>query len=728
MEDVNRFFNVEAFYETLFDQSPLGIAIQAPDGIVIRANGAFCDMFGYGREEVLGVHLDDLVARDNKLSPEAGDVSVRVTGGEKIYLEAVRTRKDGSKIPVSIRGVPIRENGKILAVYAIYENISERRKVEKQMTREKALFERVLLDSPDGIAIFNSEGVVTRTNPAFEHLFGLDPGDALGHPLWEVVGRGAKEDDVRDNVDRLMEEKRVDHESVRFRKDGSEIHVSVRATAITVQSGSEEYLAIYREITERIRWEEDLATERVYFENLFMNSPLAIALVDGDGSIQRVNSAFEKLFGYASWECIGRNLDGLIAPGELTEDAERLTRKVAKGGTIQAERSRRRKDGSWVDVQINAVSFPVTGGQTVIYAIYQDITERKIFEEKFRYFGYHDSLTGLYNSAFFEEEMRRLDTPRQLPVSLVMADVDNLKLVNDAFGHIEGDRLILEAGRILQSCCRQEDIIARCGGDEFVMLLPGTSLLEARSICDRIREACGRRVTNSIIPPSIALGVAVKDEVTQDFIQVRKKADDDMYLDKLMRSERSRSAIYTRIVNFLESDRRRNAHIQRLRKLSRLFASCLSMKQDETEKLLLLAQFHDVGLMPVPAEVLYREGPLEPGEWEDVRKHPERGYHLARNLSPITPVAEDILCHHEHFDGSGYPRGLSGDDIPIASRIMNLLCAYEVMTGWRSYRPSFTHEEALGEVASGAGGQFDPRLSGLFINLLRGLERENRLV
>ncbi len=728
MEDVNRFFNVEAFYETLFDQSPLGIAIQAPDGIVIRANGAFCDMFGYGREEVLGVHLDDLVARDNKLSPEAGDVSVRVTGGEKIYLEAVRTRKDGSKIPVSIRGVPIRENGKILAVYAIYENISERRKVEKQMTREKALFERVLLDSPDGIAIFNSEGVVTRTNPAFEHLFGLDPGDALGHPLWDVVGRGAKEDDVRDNVDRLMEEKRVDHESVRFRKDGSEIHVSVRATAITVQRGSEEYLAIYREITERIRWEEDLATERVYFENLFMNSPLAIALVDGDGSIQRVNSAFEKLFGYASWECIGRNLDGLIAPGELTEDAERLTRKVAKGGTIQAERSRRRKDGSWVDVQINAVSFPVTGGQTVIYAIYQDITERKIFEEKFRYFGYHDSLTGLYNSAFFEEEMRRLDTPRQLPVSLVLADVDNLKLVNDAFGHIEGDRLILEAGRILQSCCRQEDIIARCGGDEFVMLLPGTSLLEARSICDRIREACGRRVTNSIIPPSIALGVAVKDEVTQDFIQVRKKADDDMYLDKLMRSERSRSAIYTRIVNFLESDRRRNAHIQRLRKLSRLFASYLSMKQDETEKLLLLAQFHDVGLMPVPAEVLYREGPLEPGEWEDVRKHPERGYHLARNLSPITPVAEDILCHHEHFDGSGYPRGLSGDDIPIASRIMNLLCAYEVMTGWRSYRPSFTHEEALGEVASGAGGQFDPRLSGLFINLLRGLERENRLV
>jgi diguanylate cyclase (GGDEF)-like protein/PAS domain S-box-containing protein len=727
MEDVNRSFNVEAFYGTLIDKSPLGIAIQAPDGKVIRANRTFCDLFGYAMEEVIGVHLDDLVARDEGLSSEAGSVSTRVTGGENAQLEAVRTRKDGSKIPVSIRGVPIWENGRILAVYALYEDISERWEAEKQISREKALFERVLLDSPDGIAIFNSQGVVTRTNPAFEQLFGLDPGEALGHPLWEVVGRGNKDDDVRDNIDRIMGEKRVDHECVRLKKDGSEVHVSVRATAITKQGGSEEYLAIYRDITERIKWEQDRATERVYFENLFMNSPLAIALLDGDGVIQRVNSSFEKLFGYASWECIGRNLDGFIAPGDLTEDAEKLTRKVAGGGTVKAERSRRRKDGSWVDVQINAVSFPVAGEQTVIYAIYQDVTERKVYEEKIRYFGYHDALTGLFNSAYFEEETRRLDTPRQLPVSLIMADVDNLKLVNDAFGHIEGDRLIVEAGKILQSCCRQEDIIARCGGDEFVMLLPRTSLLEARSICDRIRAACSRG-TRGMIPPSIALGVAVKNEVTQDFIQVRKKADDDMYLDKLMRSEHSRSAIYSRIVNFLEADPRRNNHISRLRKLSGLFASLLSMKQDETGNLLLLAQFHDIGLMPIPAEVLYREGALDPEEWEDLRKHPERGYHLARNLSPITPVAEDILCHHEHFDGSGYPRGLAGDGIPLLSRIMNMLCAYEVMTGWRSYKPTFSHEEALEEIASRAGGQFDPRLAGLFINMQRSLEREGKLI
>jgi PAS domain-containing protein len=113
-----------------------------------------------------------------------GDVTKRVVHGENIFIEAVRTRKDRSRIPLSIWGVPIREGGRTLAVYAIYEDISERKAAEKDLRRERALLERVLVDSPDGIVLFDEEGVVFRTTPAFEHLFGLDPGDALGHSLW----------------------------------------------------------------------------------------------------------------------------------------------------------------------------------------------------------------------------------------------------------------------------------------------------------------------------------------------------------------------------------------------------------------------------------------------------------------------------------------------------------------------------------------------------------------
>ena len=727
MKKENHIYQGKVFYETLFDQAPSGIVVQGLDGRVIQANGFFCRMFGYSHEEVIGSLLDDLVARDDKIAPVAAKIFERVLKGDFFVKEGIRTRKDGSLFPVSIKGVPIREEGNIVAVFAIYDDISDYKQTEEQLKRERAQFERIMLDSPDGIVIFDPDGRVLRTNAAFDSLFGFLPEEALGRSLCDVVGGADTHEEVRRNMEKLRNRKKVDHESVRKRKDGSEIYVSVRGAPISHHGESREFLAIYRDISERKLIEDTLATERNYFENLFENSPLAIALIECSGVIQRINTSFVELFGYAVEECVGEKLDDLIAPGKPFEDAASLTSKVAAGGHVRKERRRRRSDGTWIDVQILALAFTGTAGQTVIYAIYHDITERKNMEQQARYLGYHDSLTGLYNHAFLEEEIQRLDTPRQLPLSVVMADVDNLKLVNDSFGHDEGDRMILEASGILKRSCRQEDIVARIGGDEFVLLLPQTSFLEARSLCDRITQECSRG-SNCQIPPSIALGVAAKDDVTQDFINIRKKADDDMYLDKLLRSEKSRELIFRRISGFLESDSRRKAHIERLRKLAVLFGGFLSLRQSEIEELSLLAEFHDIGLMPVPTGIIEKNGPLDPDEWEKVRKHSERGYHIARNLSQVTSIADGILCHHEHYDGSGYPRGLSGDDIPLHSRIIHLLCAFEVMTGWRPYKPGFSLEEALGEIASLADSQFDPRLAGLFIRMYRSLEGDDKII
>lgn len=706
----------DALYETLFDQTPAGIAVQGKDGRVIRVNKTFCDMFGYSMDEVIGIQLDEIVAPDDDLKPEARKISEKVIGGENLFLETERIRRDGTRLPVSIKGAPITEEGRVVGVYVIYEDISDRKKAEDQLRGERAQFERIMLDLPDGIVIFGSDSRVLRTNPAFDTLFSLDAGEAAGHYLWDVVGGEDRSEEVRLNIEKLKENKWVDHESVRTRKNGTKVHVSVRGASISPNGEPSEFLAIYRDISGRKWAEETIATERAYFENLFTNCPVAVALVDSSGVIQRINTSFVELFGYGKQECAGRLLDDLIAPGETAEDAAALTREAAEGGRVKAERMRRKKDGTWINVQIIAVSFPGIAGQTVVHAIYQDITERKILEEHARYMGYHDSLTGLYNHAFIEEEIQRLDTPRQLPISVIMADMDNLKLVNDAFGHTEGDKLILEAGNILRSSCRQEDIVARCGGDEFLFLLPRTTLQDARTICGRIKKDCDRQ-NGSLVSLSLAVGAATKENVTHDFVQVLKKAENDMYRDKLLNSERSRGAIFRRLESFLESDQHRKAHIDRLAQLAELFGESLSMSRDEIAKLSALARFHDVGLMPVPVEVLYKEGPLDIEEMEMIRKHPERGYHIARNLPEIAPVAECILSHQETYDGKGYPRGLSREDIPLPARIIHLLCAYEVMTGWRSYAPVLSKEKALEEIASRAGSQFDPRLAGLFIRM-----------
>ncbi|NMD18089.1 MAG: PAS domain S-box protein, partial [Synergistaceae bacterium] len=407
MEGVNSTFNIDAFYETLIDQTPLGIAVQTPDGKVARANSAFCEMFGYDPGEVVGSQLDDLVAREEDLSADAGDLTELVLRGRSNLAERVRVRKDGSRFPVLIWGVPIIQGDRVLAVYAIYEDISERKVAERELARERSVLERIVVDSPDGMVLFDEEGTVFRSNPAFDRLFDLGQDEVLGHHLWEILGGGGKEEEIRGYIRQLRDRKRLDYDAVRFRKDGSEIHLSIRAVAITGDGPSGEYLAVYRDISSRVMVQQQLATERTYFENLFMNSPLAIALVGGDGIIQRVNDSFERLFGYYSYECVGADLDALIAPGELRGDAVGLTRGAADGTTIKAERTRRRKDGSWVEVQINAVCFPVGDGTTLIYAIYQDITERKMLDDKIRFFGCHDALTGLYNQSFFEEELRR---------------------------------------------------------------------------------------------------------------------------------------------------------------------------------------------------------------------------------------------------------------------------------------------------------------------------------
>lgn len=706
----------DALYETLFDQAPVGIVVQGRDGRIVRANQAFCDMFGYSRDEVIGFDLDEIVAGDADCRSEAREISGKVIGGESLSLETERIRRDGMRFPVSIKGVPVKEEEKVVGVYVIYEDISDRKETEDLLRRERTQFERIMLDSPDGIAIFDSSGRILRTNPAFENLFGLDAGEAVGRYLCDVAGGEDSAEEVCLNIERLKMGQDVDHESARKRKNGTKVHVSVRGASISPNGEPSEFLAIYRDVSDRKWAEEALATERGYFENLFVNCPEAVALVDSSGVIQRINRSFEELFGYRKQECTGKLLDELIAPGEMGEDAAELTRDAAEGGRVKVERTRRKKDGTWINVQIIAVSFTGIAGQTVVYAIYQDITERKLFEEHARYMGYHDGLTGLYNQAFIEEEIQRLDTPRQLPISVVMVDLDNLKLVNDAFGHLEGDKLILEAGNILRSCCRREDIVARCGGDEFLLLLPETPLQDARTICDRIRQGCECQ-SGSLISLILAIGVASKEDVTQDFMHVLKKADDDMYLDKLLRSEKSRAAIFRRLEIFLEFDHRRKAHIERLMGLACRFGEFLSMRKDEIANLELLARFHDVGLMPVPADILYRAEPLEIEEMEMIRKHPERGYHIAKNLPDITPVAECILSHQETFDGKGYPRGLSGEDIPLPARIIHLLCAYEVMTGWRSYAPVLSKEEALKEIASHAGSQFDPRLVGLFVKM-----------
>jgi len=304
--------------------------------------------------------------------------------------------------------------------------------------------------------------------------------------------------------------------------------------------------------------------------------------------------------------------------------------------------------------------------------------------------------------------MHRLDTGRQLPIGIIMTDLNGLKLVNDTYGHSMGDELLRCAAGILKESCRKEDIIARWGGDEFVVLLPQTSEEELETICRRISRKCRRGYVEDI-PISLALGASIKDGTEKGIAEVLREAEDNMYKQKLAESRSARSAVLSALLRTLEEKGfQTEAQTGRMKEVALRVGERMGLPDTELSRLSLLITLHDIGKINISEEILTRKGPLTAQEWEAVKKHPETGYRIARATEEFAHVAEDILAHHERWDGLGYPAGLEGEEIPLLARITAVVDAYNAMTSERSYRETRSREEAVEEMKRCAGTQFDP--------------------
>ncbi|WP_319371552.1 diguanylate cyclase domain-containing protein [uncultured Ilyobacter sp.] len=357
-------------------------------------------------------------------------------------------------------------------------------------------------------------------------------------------------------------------------------------------------------------------------------------------------------------------------------------------------------------------------GQEAYLVMFRDITERKQSEEKIRYLSFHDALTGLYNRAYFEEEMQRLDTKRQLPISIIMGDVNGLKLSNDAFGHYTGDELLKAAAECIKKSCRKEDIISRWGGDEFVILLPTVTEKNVQRVCERILDEC-EKYDKLPFKISISLGEATKVDESQDLRDVLKAAEDKMYKNKLMSGKSIRNSIITSLKTTLyENSFETEEHSGRMVQLCKDFGELLGLPKSKIEELVVLAALHDIGKVAISDEILSKPGKLTSEEMEQVKKHCEIGYRIAKSCPEISHVAEGILSHHERWDGNGYPHKLKGEKIPYESRIISIIDSYDVMISDRPYKNRMNQEDAIKELKRCAGAQFDAYLVDKFIFLL----------
>lgn len=472
------------------------------------------------------------------------------------------------------------------------------------------------------------------------------------------------------------------------------------------------------DITGRVQAEEALRLSEAKYREIVAMLQEGFYEADISGTITLANDAACRLLGYESGSLIGKGFRQIVKNPytalRIFNDVY-VTGQPRRGLILEVMHSGGKP--RFVDISVTPLK-DSKGRVTSFYGTARDITERKKHVERLEHLGWHDALTGLYNRARFEQELEGMDEV-SLPVTLIIADLDCLRLINDIMGHTHGDELLKACARVFQASVRTGDRVARIGGDEFAAILTRCNEDVAETVVRRIRRTLADHNNKN---PRFFLSLSIGTATSHGECSLRdtfKEADNRMLGDKLLRSIKQKNRLIEVLATTLaKRDHTTEPHAQRLAILCPKLGRRLGLSQEEQDDLALLARIHNLGKVAVPDNILFKQSPLSPEERAVMQQHPEKGYRIVSSSPDLVHVARFVLCHHERWDGRGYPLGLEGKEIPLECRILALADAYAAMTSDRPYRQAMSPEEALAAIREAAGSQFDPQLAEEFIAMM----------
>jgi len=460
----------------------------------------------------------------------------------------------------------------------ISRDITERKKAEEVLLKSQQEFVSLFNSSPEALIYLDEKGNIIDINPRFAELFGYNLNEVKGRNLDNgMIHPPEKMEEGKWMTEKSLKGKFY-YETIRKKKDGTLFPVSISVSRVMLDGKLQGAIGMYRDITER---KHDEQLHQVLY-NISKAANSAISLGQLYPLIhQELGSIIDTTNFYIA--LVDEKEDKIYFPYHVDEKdddfpirkfstANTLTAYVIKNGQPLLNDNNQYKEmiaqgilspmGTTTDKSI-WLGVPLKVEDRVIGAIVvqsytnpelyseKDIgllefvssqvataIERKRTEERIRYLSFHDALTDLYNRAYFEEELERYNFPRYYPLSIMMVDINGLKVINDTFGHHEGDKLLQHFASLLNSISRKGDVIARLGGDEFAILLPSTTSQEAHRICERTRKICEEDSIKPVyLRPSIALGDATQKGEYQNTEALLKEADKRMYQDKLFQAK-----------------------------------------------------------------------------------------------------------------------------------------------------------------------------------------------
>ena len=585
---------------------------------------------------------------------------------------------------------------------------------EELLKRFQAMFDA---NSAPMLIVDPETQLIVDANPAALSYFFRDPEkDSVQKHVTDICMLSAEE--IQTIYQHVLQGNRGGYQT-KFRDKNDETRVmEVFLTPIPFQNKTCLF-SILIDRTEGEEFREQLQKERDLLHITLSSIGDGVVTTDHQGRITYMNRVSEQITGWEEDEVQGKLFSEAFrlenkTTGQILDNPVDHVLNTGRPAGLADNTVMINRQGDLVPIADSAA--PIRDKEGTVYGVvmvFRDVSAEKEQEEEILYLSYHDALTGLYNRRYAEEEIQRLDTQGQLPLAVIMGDVNGLKITNDIFGHSAGDDLLKAVAGTIQDCCRPEDVVARWGGDEFLILLPRTELTDAQNLIGKIKETLAQKKSGEL-PLSLSLGCGVKASETEDIRQALSFAEERMYQTKVAES----TAHQKRIIRIMLSMRpETRGHSERLRRYCLRMGQALGFSQKELDNIAVFAELHDIGKVAIPREVLLKTSPLTPEDWEEIKHHSTIGYRIALSEPEFFPVAESILSHHEHWDGKGYPRGIGGTDIPRAARILAVADAYDSMTNNQIFRKAMDKAAALQELQRCAGTQFDPELVDLFVRL-----------
>lgn len=708
-----------AYHKLIFDDNHVAV-----DYVFLDANLAF--------EKMTGLPVDSIIGK--KITQVLPDIRGGAFDWIACYAEVVSsgTTKEFSQFDDNLQKwykVTAFSPEKDYFV-TVFQDISKEVENIKQLEKQKEdigelcrRFQSMFRDHSAIMCIIDSDTKqILEVNPAAADFFGFSIEETQSMWVYDVCLLPAEKLEMNHQ---MILNRQIKSFMAAYRKKNGDVHLmEVLSSPIHYNERTCLYSILF-DVTDRENFREELQRERDLLSITLSSIGEGVITTDRNGIVTSVNKSAQKITGWQEQDTVGGLFTDFfrLQREDTGEAMEAPITQLLNGGErsfLSNETVMISKQGVGIPIA-NSVS-PIIDKYGNIFGmvmVFRDVSKEKEHENQVLYLSYHDALTGLYNRRFVEEEIARLDTKRQLPLSVIIGDVNGLKITNDIFGHDAGDKLLRKISETIRECCRKEDIIARWGGDEILILLPGTPLEYTRLLENRIQESLAKK-SEGLLHLSISLGYAVKQKETDDIHQILRLAEERMYRQKLSDGKEYRetiidimlSLLYQRNSDMKERGERVKAHCMRMGKL-------LGLSEKALHELSSFAELQDIGQIGIREELL-KKPVLTMEEREELKQLPLIGYRIALNTPKFVPIAEYILSRYEHWDGSGYPRGAKGKDIPLPVRILAVADAYDTMTSRFACGKSI--EEAFARLREDAGLKFDPDIVELFIKTISAMD------